>query len=314
MVNFIWNIVCSWEPAVYSAIAACFSVAASVMVYLFNRRQYKKKFKSDLYNTVTQLAGFVNYIRFLYRYHKIYTTSQVEEIIGQIQNINKNLLNSTESFYFNDQFDLKTIIKINSFFERYIGWRAFKIIDLTEIFLETGNLCNLQKKALEALTVIRDEYGKSDKKIKKILDSSLRNMEEISRTCDEDEKKLRYIGSNLCYIFSISEIQNNLKNFGNEEVIKWEEVKKCIIVKCYKIFLSGDMKDKNYNEAIQFLFDCQIIDWGYKDEKKDDEKDDGKKSIIFSTIDNKNMEWEIIKPFFQSIIGKLMLDRMDSNH
>lgn len=103
-------------------------------MYRFNKGQAEKKFKSDLYSTVVQLVGFVNYVQYLYEFHSTLTDAHARGIAQQIMHVNKDIIDTTQSFYFNDMFSLKVKCKVNGFLECYLGWKAFKPIEYREVF------------------------------------------------------------------------------------------------------------------------------------------------------------------------------------
>lgn len=118
-------------------LAAVCSAATAIIVYRFNRSKDEKIFKSNLYSTVIQLAGFVNYVQNLYGFHNVNTEAHAHKIAQQIMHVNKDIIDNTQSFYFNDMFDLEVKCKVNSFLEKYMGWKAFRPIEYEEVFLET---------------------------------------------------------------------------------------------------------------------------------------------------------------------------------
>lgn len=62
------------------------------------------------------------------------TESHAHEIARQIRNVNKDIIDTTQSFYFNDMFSVEVKCKVNGFLESYIGWKAFRLIEYGEIF------------------------------------------------------------------------------------------------------------------------------------------------------------------------------------
>ena len=148
-IEWIYEFINTFPASAFSAVVAGGSFLVAYKVYKHNKEQVENKMDNDLINTVTQIAGFVNYIQFILKYHDTYEISTVREIIRQIEYIDKNTLNTTQSFYFNKQFDKAIAVEISRFFMQYVGWKAFKITDPSEVFLETELIYNLQNQALK---------------------------------------------------------------------------------------------------------------------------------------------------------------------
>lgn len=244
--------------AILSVVAAGCSAGTAVFMYRFNKEQAEKKFKSDLYSTVVQLAGFANYVQNLYDFHSVMTESHAREIARQIRNVNKDIIDTTQSFYFNDMFSVEVKCKVNGFLESYIGWKAFRLIEYGEIFLETKNIYALQQVALDALNCIKEEY-KSDSKITDMMKDILADYDYLYAQCKENNNRIRYIGNNLSFMFLTTPIVNYLRGSFNTEILEREEVHSNIVDACFGVFLNDKMCSKQYQDVIKFLFYSEII-------------------------------------------------------
>lgn len=302
----MFNIVPSIFPAGLSAIAAICSAGTAFFMYRFNKGQAKKVFKSNLYSTVVQLAGFVNYVQNLYGFHNVNTEAHVHEIAQQIMHINKDIIDTTQPFYFNDMFDLEVKCKVNSFLEKYMGWKAFRAIEYEEVLLETQNIYELQLKALEALNCIKEKY-KNDDKINYIMNRALESYNDVYNQCKNSNERIKYIGNNLNYIFYETPILEDLTRSVSPEILKEKEIYPQIINKCFRIFLNGKMYDKRYSEVEDFLFYSKI------DDSKNEASQDGVFLSNLINTEGEKISCRQVYDFFYSIIGDIYLHRMEES-
>ena len=272
-------------------------------MYRFNKGQAEKKFKSDLYSTVVQLVGFVNYVQYLYEFHSTLTDAHARGIAQQIMHVNKDIIDTTQSFYFNDMFSLKVKCKVNGFLECYLGWKAFKPIEYREVFLETKNIYALQKEALEALKCIKEEY-KNDSKITGIMNEMLLNHDSLEKQCEESSNRIKYIGDNLIFIFHATPVLANLTKAVNTEIFKKEEIYSKIVEVCFGIFLNDNMISKRYEEERDFLFYSEINRMSITTEQ----------GIKLVNEVGEEMSYRKIYDFFHTIIVKEYERRMDETN
>lgn len=306
IINYMFNIVPSIFPAGLSAIAAICSAGTAFFMYRFNKGQAKKVFKSNLYSTVIQLAGFVNYVQNLYSFHNVNTEAHAYEIAQQIMRINKDIIDTTQSFYFNDMFDLEVKCKVNSFLEKYMGWKAFRPIKYEEVFLETQNVYELQMKALEVLDCIKEKY-KNDDKINQIMNKALENYDDVYTQCADGNNRVKYIGNNLNFLFYTTPLLKDLTDFVNTEVLKEEEIYPKIINKCFRIFLNGKMHNKRYSEVEDFLFYSEIVD--FENEASKVKKISG--DLV--NTEGEKIPYRQVYDFFYSIIGDIYVRRLEES-
>lgn len=303
-IGYMSDIMPSIFPAGLSAIAAIGSFVTAFFMYRFNKEQANKVFKSNLYSTMVQLAGFVNYVQNLYGYHNVNTEAHAYEIAQQIMHVNKDIIDTTQSFYFNDMFDLEIKSKVNSFLETYIGWKAFRPIKYEEVFLETKNIYGLQMKALQALDCIKENY-KNDSKIDNIMSGALKNFNNIKNQCKNNNDKIKYVGNNLNFLFYTTPILKDLTTFVNTEVLNEEEVYPQIINKCFRIFLNGKVHDECYSEVKDFLFYSEFVD--FSSEVNQVKKLSG--DLI--NTEGERIPYEQVRDFFYFIIGDIYIQRMN---
>lgn len=300
------NAILSTFPDSLAAIAAVGSAVTAVSVYRFNKEKDEQAFKSNLYSTVIQLAGFVNYVQNLYGFHNVNTEAHAHEIAQQIMHVNKDIIDTTQSFYFNDMFDLEVKCKVNSFLETYIGWKAFRPIKYEEVFLETQNIYELQMKALEVLDCVKEKY-KNDDKISQIMNKALKYYDAVYTQCAEGNNRVKYIGNNLNFLFYTTPLLKDLINFVNTEVLKEEEIYPKIINKCFRIFLNGKIHDKRYFEVEDFLFYSEIVDFENKASKVK------KFSGNLINTEGEKIPYRQVYDFFYSIIGDIYVRRLEES-
>ena len=94
-----------WSKAL--SVAAVFDSAITViLVYRFNQKQSQQRFRTDLYNVIVHLAGFINHIQVLYQYHDSdpgHMLPVIENIMNYGRN-HSNILDVDQGFYYNDYF------------------------------------------------------------------------------------------------------------------------------------------------------------------------------------------------------------------
>lgn len=285
------------------AIAAICSALTAVFMYRFNRGQAEKAFKSNLYSTMVQLSGFVNYVQYLYEFHSVLTEAHAHGIARQIMHVNKDIIDTTQSFYFNDMFSLAVKCKVNGFLECYMGWKAFKPIEYEEIFLETKNIYALQKEALETLKCIKEEY-KNNSKITDIMNEMLVNYEGLMTHCEKSNNRIKYIGENLSFIFYATPLLNSLAKSVNTEILNRQEIYSVIIEKCFRIFLTDDIDNERYHGVTEFLFYSEIIQLSIKTEQ----------GIKLVNEAGEDMSYRKVSDFFHTIIVKEYERRMDETN
>lgn len=284
-------------------LAAVCSAATAIIVYRFNRSKDEKIFKSNLYSTVIQLAGFVNYVQNLYGFHNVNTEAHAHKIAQQIMHVNKDIIDNTQSFYFNDMFDLEIKCKVNSFLEKYMGWKAFRPIEYEEVFLETQNIYELQMKALEALECIKEKY-KNDDKINHIMNKALEHYDNINNQCINMNSRIKYIGNNLNFIFYETPILKQLTDFVDTSVLKKEEIYPKIINRCFRIFLNDEISDRCYHGVGDFLFYSEIVDFASEANKVKNF------SVDLINTEGEKIPYKQVRDFFYFIIGDIYMQRM----
>ena len=140
---------------------------------------------------------------------------------------------------------------------QYVGWKAFKITDPSEVFLETELIYNLQNQALKILDIIKVKV-RDNPALCQLIIPALNEMDPISDNCNTDCRNLEHIGKNLSFIFSFKEARDDLLNSINKDMVTWNELYQIIISLCYQHFLNDTIKQGVYLEVKKFLF-CDEI-------------------------------------------------------
>lgn len=249
------------------------------------------------------MAGFVNYVKNLYEFHSVLTEAHAHGIAQQIMHINKDIIDTTQAFYFNDMFSLRVKCNVNSFLECYMGWKAFKPIEYGEIFLETKIIYALQQGALDTLKSIKEEY-KSDSKFTDIMNEVLDDYDKAYAQCKDCNNRIKYIGDNLNVIFYKDMLVNDLKRAVNAKALKKEEIYSKIVDTCFGIFLNDRMGNKKYKDVIEFLFCSEIIGYSFGTGK----------DTRLASVAGKEMPYRKIYDFFYYIIAKEYKRRMDESN
>lgn len=89
-----------------TVIAPIASAITAIFVYKFNQKPSQQKFKTDLYNVIVHLVGFINHIQVLYQYHDS-DSGHMVPVIENIMNYGRNhsnILDVDQGFYYNDYF------------------------------------------------------------------------------------------------------------------------------------------------------------------------------------------------------------------
>lgn len=272
-------------------------------MYRFNRGQAEKAFKSNLYSTMVQLSGFVNYVQYLYEFHSALTDAHVHGIAQQIMHVNKDIIDTTQSFYFNDMFSLAVKCKVNGFLECYMGWKAFKPVEYGEIFLETKNIYVLQQEALETLKCIKEEY-KNNSKITDIMNEMMVNYDGLVTHCEKSNHRIKYIGENLNFIFHATPLLDSLAQSVNTEILNRQEIYSLVIEKCFRIFLTDDIDNERYHGVTEFLFYSEIIEFSIKTGQ----------GIKLVNAAGEDMSYRKVYDFFHTFIFKEYERRMDEKN
>lgn len=260
----LWGTILSGASALASAITA-------ILVYRFNQKQSQQKFKTDLYNTIIHLAGFINHVQVLYEYHD----SDLDHMVPVVENImnygnNHNItLNVDQGFYYNDYFDQDVICKIGCFMSAYFSWMTFQPVKPEEFFLEVDMMLDTQKKVIDALKVIQEKY-QDDKKVINIINAICKSNNRVSdntidiinNRCIKMRNQLKHIRMNLAYIFYLdfSRSRSEEQEESDDMDLQWEKICKKIVAACFSEILADNVGQGDYADVSSFLFCKEIVE------------------------------------------------------
>lgn len=240
--------------------AALASAITAILVYRFNQKQSQQKFKTDLYNVIVHLAGFVNHIQVLYQYHD----SDLGHMVPVIENImnygrnHSNILDVDQGFYYNDYFHPDIICNMGKLMESYLSWTTFQPVQPEELFLEVDMMLETQERALDVLKTIKIECENDDKAMS-VIDELCNHRDNIYNQCTGLRSHLEYICNNLAYIFYSDWMRTRLEESCNRD-LDWEGIRKRIVAGCFSELLSDEIGRGYYANASSFLFYQEIVE------------------------------------------------------
>ncbi|WP_302535145.1 hypothetical protein [Megasphaera elsdenii] len=243
-----------------SVVAAFASAITAIFVYKFNQKQSQQKFKTDLYNMIVHLAGFINHIQVLYQYHD----SDLGHMLPVIENImnygrdHSNILDVDQSFYYNDYFHPDIICNMGKLMESYLSWTTFQPVQSEELFSEVDMMLETQERALDVLKTIKVKY-ENDDKATSVIDELCNHSDNIYNQCTGLRSHLKYICNNLAYIFYSDWMRTRLEESCNRD-LDWEGIRKRIVAGCFSELLSDEIGRGYYANASSFLFYQEIVE------------------------------------------------------
>lgn len=232
--------------AVLSTLAAIASAYVAYRTYNYLENKDTKEFEKDLYGVTTHLVGVYYYLENLYNVHSTVDTEITMNLITNIKNTDKNIIDTTNQFFFNSNFTTNVNTNLSYFIKSYIEWRGYKILNETDIFIEARKICIVKNNILEALKTILTDY-KNDKKIESIIALSLYDINiRLDKTLEEINKTT-YIYHNLNFLFF------------SESINQYQYDKAFVTAYFFKCFFSIKPIPENISHTISFLFQKEIV-------------------------------------------------------
>lgn len=201
---------------------------------------------SNLICVITQLGGFVNYLQYFCKFNSAYDSNEYGGIVERIAHIDKNVLDISQQFFYNNNLHEEVKVKLYSFIENYVGWKGFKPLLYAETFNELNLIIDLQKDAIEVLDEILKCYDQEPQIINLISNIAVVR-KEIYDQCNDDQKNMKYIGPNLLYLFNDRYVSAVLKRKFDLTIFGWDEIQKLIVAECFKHIISN-----NFHTVINF--------------------------------------------------------------
>ncbi len=259
-----------------STIAALCSAAVAILTFYNNEKSSENAMRSDLYLTISQFVSFANWITIRLRYHD-YTKDNLMGLYTSIGGFERNIIDDTKSFFFNDKFDLEVVENIGKAISQYKSWKSFNIIVPEEIFLYLSLLFEAECTVLKTLKQIDTKYANDERvaqMIKPLYSASDEN-NNIDRKIDHADKysdKLKYICNNLTLIFTDENISSELtRRFRTEEIrdanpgtnINYLVIRNTIVGKLFLLFLNdmerqGGIHNFRYDNTYHALFEYEL--------------------------------------------------------
>lgn len=231
---------------------------------------------SDLYLTISQLVAFANWIIIRLRYHD-YTRDNLLGLYTSIVGFERDIIDDTKPFFFNDKFDLDVVENISKSISQYKSWKSFNIIVPEEIFLYLSLLFEAECTVLKTLKQIGIKYA-NDERVAKMIEPLYSTSDENNNIdkriihASENADKLEYICNNLTLIFTNENISSELsKCFYTEKLkeanpgshISYIDMRNTIVAKLFLLSFDdmerlGGIHDFRYDNIYHALFDYEL--------------------------------------------------------
>lgn len=259
-----------------SAIAAFFSAVVASLTFYNNRKSSENTMHSDLYLTISQLVAFANWIIIRLRYHD-YTRDNLLGLYTSIVGFERDIIDDTKPFFFNDKFDLDVVENISKSISQYKSWKSFNIIVPEEIFLYLSLLFEAECTVLKTLKQIGIKYA-DDERVAKMIEPLYSTSDENNNIdkriihASENADKLEYICNNLTLISTNENISSELSkcfyteelkeaNFGSD--ISYIDIRNTIVAKLFLLSFNdmerlGGIHDFRYDNTYHALFDYEL--------------------------------------------------------
>lgn len=253
----------------WSAVAAIGSFAVAVLVYQYDKKQSEHFFKRDLYNLISTLIGFVDFVQKSIA-HNTTALSDCQRILNSIGHLDKQLIDCNRSYFFNDEYESQVLEKTAAFTEQYMAWKGFKVTRELENFNELNEIIALQRTAVEALLEINQRYRDKYSKVLTLLSKdNITEMDKIVLINKGIVEQVRYVNNNLYLLETYQPIQEVCKKhfdlYFKQPDSSWEDFYSYLMAACYQIIINGKIdaptKVTILWEAYQFFFNSYITSY-----------------------------------------------------
>lgn len=268
IVNFIMGHLDS-IPSIASAIAAIGSLVVAFLVYRYNKKQNEHAFKSDLYNLISTLIGFVDFVQKSIA-HNTTTLSDCQRILDSIAHLNKSIIDCNKRYFFNDGYNSQVLEKTAVFIEQYLAWKGFKVTRELESFNELNELIALQHSAADVLLEINQYYRERYSKVLTLLSKdNIAELDKIVLVNKKIAEQVRYVNNNLYLLEAYQPIQEVCKEhfdlYFKQPDSSWEDFYSYLMAACYQTIINGKIdvptKVTTLWEAYQFFFNSYITSY-----------------------------------------------------
>lgn len=210
------------------------------------------------------------------RYHD-YTRDNLLGLYTSIVGLERDIIDDTKTFFFNDKFDLDVVENISKSISQYKSWKSFNIIVPEEIFLYLLLLFEAECTVLKTLKQIGIKYADDERVVKMVeplygTSDENNNIDKRIIHASENADKLEYVCNNLNLIFTNENISSELSRCFHTEGLKdanpgshisYIDVRNTIVAKLFLLSFNdmerlGGIHDFRYNNTYQALFDYEL--------------------------------------------------------
>lgn len=216
-----------------------------------NEQAENKKTLDDLYYVITQLSGFINYLQFACRMNSAFSIQDYQNILNRIRNVDKGILDISQSFFYNSKFKDKVKIELCKFIESYIGWKGYKALLPTEGLVEYNYINDLQINAIDCLNEVVAQNSDNITLVD-YVNKVAAARGNIKTSCQETIVSLKFIVSNLTFIFNDSLFCALLKRKIDNINIQYVQEK--VVCQCFKYIITNNFFAINNSEYGKVLF------------------------------------------------------------
>lgn len=251
------------SPDFWSALAAIGSFSVAVLMFNNDKKQEQYDFKSDLYNLISVLIGFIDFVQKTIA-HNTTALSDCHHILESIGKLDKNMLDYNKRYFFNDQYDRQVLEKNSDFVQEYLAWKGFKSTRELENFTELNGLISLQINAIDALLQIVKCYGETEDKVVELIKPVYMDRMKIIKSRNQRiSDQLRYSCHNLYFLNNTPTLKKMCQLSLKVADEEWNSLYSCLIANSYRMAfeksVSFPFNMRNLAVARKYFF-CTYIE------------------------------------------------------
>ena len=251
------------SPDFWSALAALGSFSVAILMFNNDKNQKESDFKSDLYNLISVLIGFVDFVQKTIA-HNTTALSDCHHILESIGKLDKNMLDYNKRYFFNDQYDGQVLEKNSDFVQEYLAWKGFKSTRELENFIELNGLISLQISAIDALLQIVKCYGETEDKVVELIKPAYMDRMKIIKSRNKRiSDQLRYSCHNLYFLDNTPALKKMCQLSLNVTDGEWYSLYSCLIANSYRMSFEKSVSIPFNNGKLAFsrnYFFCTYIE------------------------------------------------------
>ena len=218
-----------------------------------------KKTLDDLYYVVTQLSGFINYFQFACKMNSAFSPQDYQNILNKIKNVDKKILDISQPFFYNSNFDDKVKIELCKFIESYIGWKGYGALLTVEVLTEYALINELQINAVDCLNEIVAQNSRKETFVN-YVETVAKARGDIKKICLGTNESMKFIVKNLTFLFGSNLFLVILKKqINNNDDVNIFKVQEKIVCQCFKYIFSNHFFAVKNSMAGRALFYTDIV-------------------------------------------------------